>query len=277
MNVQPLKNRTILITRARQQAGRLSRELQVLGAHVIEIPAIEIVPPESYAPLDTALRHMQKYDWLIVTSANAVRVLGERMAAVEKSPEEFAHIRCAAIGPATAEALRGLGLPVALVPEKYIAESFAEALRGHVAGASVLLIRAAIARDVIPDELRKVSAKVDVVDAYQTVLPPASVTNMRKIFHPDQSRDSIAKSSDSLPLSALPDAVTFTSSSTVTNFFQLLKNAGIDFLPRQVKAISIGPITSTALREHGWEPAAEADPHNVEGLVQAVISSLSPR
>jgi uroporphyrinogen-III synthase len=252
----PLSGKTIIVTRARHQAGRLARELESLGARVIEIPAIEIVPPESYAPLDAALRNLQQYQWLIVTSANTVRVLGERIAFFGLGPEAFANVNCVAIGSATADALRNLGLSVALVPKEYVAESLIEALRGQVAGLRILLARAAAARDIVPGELRREGAIVDVVDAYRTVMPASSLQLIRRV-------NSIAA-----------DAVTFTSSSTVTNFFQLLKSAGIDALPEKIKAISIGPITSATLREHGWGPSAEADPHDVNGLVQAVLTAL---
>jgi uroporphyrinogen-III synthase len=274
----PLSGKTIIVTRARHQASRLSRELETLGAHVIEIPAIEIVSPESYAPLDTALRNLQQYQWLIVTSANTVRVLGERIASFGLNAEAFASINCVAIGSATADALRNLGLPVALVPSQYVAESLVDALRDRVAGSRVLLARAAIARDIIPDELRKAGAMVDVVEAYQTVIPESSIELVRGIFHSTPSLNSARNKKASQVLDPrLPDAVTFTSSSTVTNFFQLLKNAGIASLPTEVKAISIGPVTSATLRESGWEPAAEANPHNVSGLVQAAMHALQMR
>jgi uroporphyrinogen-III synthase len=252
----PLSGKTIIVTRARHQASRLTRELESLGARVVEIPAIEIVPPESYAPLDAALRNLHQYRWLIVTSANTVRVLGERIASFGLGPEAFAHINCVAIGSATADALRNFGLSVALVPKEYVAESLIEALHGQVAQSCILLARAAAARDIVPDELRKAGAIVDVVDAYRTVIPASSVELIRKV-------NGIAT-----------DAITFTSSSTVTNFFQLVKSAGTDAMPDNIKAISIGPITSATLREHGWEPAAEANPHDVNGLVQAVLTAL---
>jgi uroporphyrinogen-III synthase len=258
VNAQPLAGKTIVVTRARHQASRLSQELEALGARVIEIPAIEIIPPESYAPLDTVLRNLQQYQWLIVTSANTVRVLGERIASFGIGADAFAHLQCVAIGSTTADALRGLGLSVALVPREYVAESLIDALREQVAGARVLLARAAVARDVIPDELRRMGASVDVVDAYRTVIPETSTASVREVFSNAQ----------------LPDAVTFTSSSTVTNFFQLLESGGLHSVPKSALAISIGPITSATLREHGWEPAAQADPHDVTGLVRAAIQAL---
>jgi len=254
----PLARRTILVTRAWRQAGRLSEELRAWGASVLEIPAIEIVPPESYAALDAALANLSQYQWLIVTSANGAQALRERMGALGIDAGAHAHLQIAAVGSPTAQALRDAGLTVAVTPREYVAESLLEALGERTRGERVLLARAAVARDVIPDALRAQGATVDLVDAYRTVIPAQSVTAIRTVFGPG-----------GLP----PDAATFTSSSTVTNFFALLREAGVG-VPAGMKAVSIGPITSATLREHGWEPAAEADPHDLGGLVEAVVRAL---
>jgi uroporphyrinogen-III synthase len=256
---QPLAGRTIVVTRARQQAGRLRRELEARGATIIELPTIEIIPPDSYGPLDAALRHLPQYQWLIVTSANTVRVLRERLALLDLKPAFVADTQVVAIGSSTAAALHEAGFRVDLLPPKYVAESVIDILRNKVAGTRILLARAHVARDVIPDELRKLGATVDIADAYRTVIPENSVQLIRGVF-------------ENVPL---PDAVTFTSSSTVTNFFQLLSQAGICSLPQGVRAISIGPITSATLREHNCGPTAEADPHDVDGLVQAIVRAFS--
>ena len=259
MSELPLAGKTIVVTRARQQASRLSRELEALGARVIEIPAIEIIPPDSYEPLDAALGNLSQYQWLIVTSANTVRVLAERVKLLHVDASAYAGVHVVAVGSATAEALRAAGFRVDQVPQKYVAESLVEALRDRVAGSRVLLARAAIARDVIPDELRRFGAMVDVVDAYRTVVPASSAEHIAKLFSPSQQP---------------PDAATFTSSSTVTNFFHLLASAGIEHAPDAMKAVSIGPITSQTLRDYGWEPASEADPHDLSGLVAAVVQAI---
>lgn len=254
----PLTGRTILVTRARHQAGQLSKKLRELGAEVVEIPAIEIVPPDSYEPLDAALRNLSQYSWLIVTSANAVSALRARLAELRLQIECGRHLQIAAVGPATARALGEMGLSVAVTPREYVAESLVEALGERTREQRVLLARAAVARDVIPDALRALGASVDVVDAYRTVIPAESVTAVRTIF---------------AEAGRAPDAVTFTSSSTVTNFAALLAEAGV-VAPVSLQAISIGPITSGMLRELGWEPAAEADPHDLAGLVEAVVRAL---
>lgn len=252
----PLAGKRILVTRARRQAGQLSAELTKLGAEAIEIPAIEIAPPESFEVLDGALRNLQDFQWLIVTSANAVRAIGERCAALGIPAQRFSHLQIAAIGSTTARALQDAGLFVSVVPKEYVAESLLEALAGRVESARVLIARAAVARDVLPETLARCGARVEVAEAYQTVVPRDSVAKMAEVF-----------------AFGPPDAATFTSSSTVTNFFQLLREAGLD-RPEGMLAVSIGPITSATLREHGWEPAAEADPHDVAGIAAATVRAL---
>ena len=256
----PLAGKRILVTRARHQAGQLSTELTALGAEIVEIPAIEIIPPEFWEPLDKALRNLQQYQWLIVTSANAVRSIRERLAALDLATTNFSHLKIAAIGSATARALKEAGLSVTVMPREYVAESLIESIGDQARNVRVLLARAAIARDVIPEALTRIGAQVDVGDAYRNIIPESSVSRISELF-----------ASGQLPLSA----ATFASSSTVTNFFHLLDAAGIR-PPEEVRAISIGPITSQTLRDHGWEPAAEADPHDIPGLVKATIRTLIP-
>jgi uroporphyrinogen-III synthase len=257
---KPLTGRRILVTRARHRAGQLAAQLAALGAEVIEIPAIEIIPPMSWEPLDAALGNLQQYQWLIVTSANTVRALEQRLAALNLAVADFSHLKIAAIGSATAQALLDAGLTVTLTPEEYVAESLVAALRDQIRNTRVLVARAAIARDIIPEALTRIGAQVDVVDAYHTVIPENSITRIAEIFAPGQRP---------------PDAATFTSSSTVTNFFHLLKTAALE-PPEGMHAISIGPITSRTLYDHGWQPSAEADPHDIPGLIEAIVYTLRP-
>ena len=256
----PLTGRRILVTRARHQAGELATQLAALGAEVIEIPAIEIVPPDSWEPLDAALCNLSQYQWLIVTSANAVRSIRERLSSLNLGVASFSYVKIAAIGSATAVALKELGLSVSLTPEEYVAESLITAIGEQICNARVLIARSVIARDIIPEALAKAGARVYVVDAYRTVIPESSIIRIKELFVPGQ---------------APPDAATFTSSSTVTNFFRLLEAAGLE-RPKDMLAISIGPVTSQTLRDHGWEPAAEADPHDIPSLVKAVVYSPLP-
>jgi uroporphyrinogen-III synthase len=166
--------------------------------------------------------------------------------------DKIATLKVAAVGEVTAAAARNAGLPVALVPETYVAEALVESMADQVAGRRILLARAAIARDVIPDALRTAGATVDVVDAYRNVMPDAAPELLRKA------------------LAAEIDAATFTSSSSVTHLSDAARAAGIAFPFAGVPAVSIGPVTSQTLRELGWEPAAEASLSDVPGLIAAV-------
>ncbi len=261
--MKPLAGKRILITRARHQAQTLAAALEEQGAEVLAVPAIEIIPPDSYDALDRALLDARKYQWLILTSVNAVEVLVARLEKLARGTFAPSHLqldatdtlRIAAMGPATARALESHGLIADIVPEKYVAESLVEALRDQVFGQNVLLVRAKVARDVVPVELERAGAAVDVVDAYQTVVPETSCEALRQVFSRPEH---------------LPHAVTFTSSSTVTNFFRLLDEAGILVWPPSMAAASIGPVTSRTLLDHGIEPVVVASEYTVPGLVAAL-------
>jgi len=255
VNSQPLAGRRILVTRGASQAPKLSDGLRALGAIPIEVPVLEIRPPASYDPLDAALRRLDTYDWIILTSTNAVHALTERFAALG-IVTPASSLQVAAVGSATAQAARDAGLSVALMPKDYVAESLVASLQETIRGKRVLLARAAIARDVIPDALRAAGANVDVVDAYQNALPAAAPAQLRGALN-----------------SGL-DAVTFTSSSSVTHLGEAARAAGIAFPLPGVPAISIGPVTSQTLREAGWSPAGEADPHDIPGLIAATVRVL---
>jgi uroporphyrinogen-III synthase len=257
---KPLQGKRIVVTRARAQASSLVAGLSDLGAEVIELPTIETVPPDSYEQLDQALQNIAGYRWLIVTSVNTVRVLSERLATLGMAPSVFAPLRKVAIGSSTAKAMREKGIGADLIPEQYVAESLVAALGDQVDGSRILLARATAARDVIPDELRRRGAVVDAVDAYRTVIPGGAVQKMKQVF--------------SDPLRP-PDAVTFTSSSTVKNFFTLWHEAGFAGVPERVAAISIGPVTSETLREYQWPPEVEAKTHEVAGVVEALVDKFT--
>jgi uroporphyrinogen-III synthase len=254
MSGGPLAGRRIVVTRAERQSGGLRERLEQQGAEVLLLPTIETAPPESYALLDKALRQADHFQWLVVTSGNAVRVIDERLAELGLPMGSLARLRCAAVGPSTAEALRGLGLAVELVPERYVGEALADALADGVRGQRVLLVRAAAARDVVPDALTAAGAAVTVVDAYRTVVPVNAVERANAIFG----------------AASLPDAVMFTSGSTVMHLFDVLRDAGLVF-PRQVACVSIGPVTSAALRDAGLVVAAEATKASLDGLVEACV------
>jgi uroporphyrinogen-III synthase len=258
----PLAGLRIVVGRARHQASALSSGLQELGADVIEIPFIEIRKPRSYQPLDSALKNLHDYDWLILTSVNGVEALWERLNKLGLTNEDLRHLKVAAIGPATRKAIEKRGIKVNVVPEEYVAESVVESLRNQVAGKRVLLARARVARDVIPRELRKLGATVDVVEAYETVIPQSSRTRLRAILKDSKRR---------------PHLITFTSSSTVRNFVALLEKNVWRGRPRPrkspidgVRLASIGPITSSTLRELGLPVDVEATEYTIPGLLKAL-------
>ncbi len=255
MSALPLAGRRILVTRAAHQAGKLSEGLRALGAEPVEVPVLEIRPPENFAPLDVALRQLDHYDWLILTSANTVRALAERAAELGIALTQTA-LKVAAVGDATATAAWLAGLQIAYVPEAYVAESLVKGLVAQAAGQRILIARAAVARDVIPDALRAAGAEVDVVDAYQNILPEAA---------PEQLRQALKEGID---------AATFTSSSSATHLAEAARQAGIAWPLAAVSAVSIGPVTSQTLRDLGWPPAAEADPSDISGLISAVEQVL---
>ena len=156
--------------------------LRGLGARVIEIPFIEIRKPQSFAPMDEALKSLKNYDWLILTSANGVEAMWNRLRRLRITRRQLKHLQIAAIGPATKKAIVKHGLKVKMVPEEYVAESVVKGLKDKVNGKRVLLVRATVARDVIPDSLRAAGAQVDVVEAYETVVPEKSKMRLRAII-----------------------------------------------------------------------------------------------
>ncbi|MCU1287136.1 MAG: uroporphyrinogen-III synthase [Acidobacteriales bacterium] len=239
----------------------MTRELERLGASVISVPTIEIRPPQSFQPLDKALKKIPAYDFLILTSTNAVRALFKRL---EKQEIDFGLLRnltVVAIGPATKMELEQRGVKVAITPDEYIAEAVVSALRDKVAGKNVLLVRAKIARDVIPQQLRQAGAEVDVTEAYETVVPQNSAIKIRAILADPASR---------------PNIITFTSSSTVKNFIALL---GPGVSPKQelqgIVLASIGPVTSQTLIEVGLGANIEAKDYTVPGLIAALVQNAN--
>jgi uroporphyrinogen-III synthase len=245
----------VLVGRARHQASALSGELRRLGATVIEIPFIEIRKPRSFKPLDSALKNLAEYDWLILTSVNGVEAMWKRRHALRLSDKDLKHLRFAAIGPSTKRAIEEHGVKVDVVPKEYVAESVVRSLQRRVKGKRALLVRAKVARDVIPRELRKAGAQVDVVEAYETVVPRASGRRLRSVMRNPRQR---------------PHVVTFTSSSTVRNFVALVGSRR-DITLDGIRMASIGPVTSSTLREVGLRADIAAKEFTIPGLVRAVV------
>lgn len=251
----PLFGTRIVVTRDRSQAGELASRLHRLGAEVIELPTIEIRPPLNPAPLERAIAQLETYDWLIFTSANGVRFFMDRLQASDRDLRALRAKLCA-IGPATRRAIEALHLKVDLMPEEYVAESLVAAFAGiDLDGKRVLLPRAAVARDVVPVELARRGARVDVVEAYRSVLPEDTASRARAMFAGTRA----------------PGWITFTSSSTVKNFFEAVRRDLLAHMASPIRTASIGPVTSATLREHGIEPTVEARPFTVDGLVDAIL------
>lgn len=252
----PLTGQRILIGRAKHQASALSEQVKALGAQVLEIPFIEIRKPRSYRPLDEALVNIQNYDWFILTSVNGVEAVWERIKKLRLPIARLKHLKIAAIGPATKKAIEAEGLTVHVVPKQYVAESVVKSLRKRVAGERILLARARVARDVIPRELRKAGATVDVVEAYETALPKSSRDRLRKALRNPK---------------LCPAITTFTSSSMARNFVALVGARAAQAAVRQgLRLASIGSITSGTLRELGLPVHVEARQFTIPGLVKAV-------
>ncbi len=251
---RPLSGVRVLVGRARHQASALSSELRKLGGTVLEIPFIEIHKPRNFKPLDSALTNLDDYDWLILTSVNGVEAMWKRLAKLRLPKSAFKHLNIAAIGPATKRAIEERGIEVDVVPKEYVAESVVRSLRLRVKGKRVLLVRAKVARDVIPRELRKAGAHVDVVEAYETIVPKSSRPRLRSLLgNPRRT----------------PHVITFTSSSTVRNFAALLgpRTTKLD----GIRLASIGPVTSSTLRELGLRVDIEAREFTIPGLVGAIL------
>jgi uroporphyrinogen III methyltransferase/synthase len=252
---RPLFGRRVVVTRAREQASELVRRLQALGAAMIEVPAIEIRDPaDGGAALAAAVGRLDVYDWVVVTSPNGARRLLDAVRADGSDARAFGGVRLAAIGPGTAEVLAAANLAADLVPAEFVAESLVEAFPewsvpepgGPAGSGRVLVARAAVARDVLPDGLRARGWQVDVVEAYRT--------------------EQVAVDDERAAAVAGADIVTFTSSSTVTNFLTAMGGRPV---PPVVAAI--GPVTAATAREHGLTVDVEAGVHTIDGLVEALV------
>jgi uroporphyrinogen-III synthase len=254
----------VLITRSPHQASALAEALRSSGLEPILIPAIELTEPTTFAPLDAALAHLDRFHWLLFTSANAVEAFHAR---IESSSYPLSLVPCpcriAAIGLATAKAIQAIGLTPTLIPPQAVAESLAAALLPHAlqpdgSPTRFLLVRAEQARDVLPETLTAAGAEVTIAPAYRTVIPLESIPAIRDLFAEHAN---------------YPDAITFTSSSTATNLLALLESAGLT-LPPEILRISIGPITSQTLRDLDLPPHAEAAQPTIPALVEKVVKTL---
>ncbi|HYH57748.1 MAG TPA: uroporphyrinogen-III C-methyltransferase [Thermoleophilaceae bacterium] len=247
---RPLHGRRVVVTRARAQASGLAATLRALGADVVEAPAIRIEPRAVEGDIARAAAEIGSYDLLCVTSPNGAALLFDALAGDGRDARALAGVTVAAIGPGTARALAARGVRADVVPERSVAESLLEELAGlDLDGRRVLVARAADARDVLPDGLRERGASVDVVALYDTVGDPLAP--------------------DVLEAVGGADYITFTSSSTVSRF---LDAAGV---PNGARVVSIGPVTTATARQRGLEVHVEAERHDIDGLVEALVADAA--
>ena len=248
---RPLHGRRVVVTRARAQASGLAKALRNLGAEVVELPAIRIEPTIESDEAKRAVNRIGDYALIVLTSPNGVRLLFDAMRAAGRDARALAGATVAAIGPGTARALARGGIAADIVPERFVAESLVESLATvEVSGKRVLVARAADARDVIPEHLAGRGAEVDVVALYETVREEPSP--------------------DAVEAAQAADYVTFTSSSTVRNLTEALGER----FPKDARIVSIGPVTSEAVRDAGLEVDVEAQRHDIDGLVAALLADI---
>lgn len=249
-----LFGKKVLVTRAREQASMLTDSLAKLGADCIEAPAIKIMPPVSYDQLDAAIARLNEYQWLIFTSPNGVDYFFTRLAAAKLDARAIA-AKVAAIGSQTAGRLKNYGIIADIVPAEFRAEGIIEALASDITpGMKVLIPRALVARDILPEKLTELGAVVNVVPAYQTV-----------------TGDTDGQALAAKLAAGEIELVTFTSSSTVTNLLTLLGENGAQ-LVAGAKVACIGPITADTCWQHGIKPDIIAEEYTISGLVEAITT-----
>jgi uroporphyrinogen III methyltransferase/synthase len=254
-----LRGKRILVTRARSQALSLAQRIESLGGEVVEFPTIEIRPPESYGPLDQAIYQIANYDWLIFTSVNGVEQFLNRFEKLGKNIANLAGIEVGAIGPETARRLTAAQIEPTFVPKQYQAEGILEGLISEtVLGKRILIPRAAKARDILPETLRRWGARVDVVEAYQTVLPQVDVSALCRLLR-----------------EGTIDMITFTSSSTATNFSVMLRDQDLPRLLSRAVIACIGPITKKTVEDLGMRPEIVSEEFTIPGLVRAMVDYFS--
>ena len=254
----PLYGKRIAITRRREQSGGLREALTALGAEVVEIPTIEIRSPASWEPLDQAIRRITEFDYLLLTSVNGVLNFLARLKACGCDVHDLAGLQVGAIGPATAAELARAGVSVDFVPKEYRAEGLLESLSYYdLRGKAFLIPRAKVARDLVPRVLLERGARVEVVEAYETVTPSYGPGEIERLLTPR------------------PHGIAFTSSSTVSNFAKLLGEHRLREALAGIALASIGPVTSDTIRKLGLEVSVEARESTIQGLVLAIQQYFS--
>jgi len=253
---RPLFGKTILVTRAREQASDFRALLEERGARCLEFPTIEVAAPPTWEPLDRALKSIDRYQWVIFTSVNGVRFLFQRLEALGEDVRALRGIRLAAIGPKTAAALEERGLRLDLVPSEYRAEAVIDALgEAEIRGRRFLLPRAAKARELLPEKLAEMGGEVEVVTAYETVRPSEKAEEVRRLLREGAIH-----------------CITFTSSSTVENFIAMVGDDHLPSLLGKAVVACIGPITAETARKHGLTVEIIPDEYTIEALTAALVA-----
>jgi len=247
MDDKPLLNKKVLITRPKGQSGHFIKRLKELGAIPVELPTIELIPPVSYDEIDEQIKNIEKYDWLIFTSYNGANYFIERIKQMGLSPDILSPIKKAAVGTATAEVLNKCRIKIDLLPKQFVGENIAEVI-GEVNNLSILIPTTNIAGKELASKLEQKGASVTQLVVYQTV------------------KASIAPETISKILANGIDFLTFTSSSTVRAFYQLIENKGIDI--NNIKIACIGPKTAETAKKLGMQVTLIAQPHTVDGLIE---------
>lgn len=256
-----MRGKRILITRARDQSSVFAVRLKKLGAEVTEFPTIEILPPRSWKKLDEAMNRLRSYDWIVFTSANGVHFFWQRLKEKRKNLSLLSSLNVAAIGPATAKRLQEKGIRVSYKPKEFIAEGI---LRGfkkkELKGKRILLARAKKARDILPNGLREMGAEVDVVEVYRTAKPRGGSKRLKQLL-----------------TNGNLDVITFTSSSTVNHFVDLLKEEDLNRILKGIIIASIGPITSQTAKKWGMRVQIQPKQYTIPGLTQAIAKYFGMR
>ena len=257
----PLSGKRILITRAREQSAESASRLKKMGAEVVVFPTIEIVPPLRWDGLDQAIDQIRSYYWIIFTSANGVHCFWQRLKEGGRRLRLPPLLKVCAIGPATAKALKEKGVSVNYIPKEYIAEAILEGFeKMAIRGRRILLARAKIARDVLPKGLKKMGAEVDVVEVYRTVKPKGGARKLRQLLTEEKI-----------------DAITFTSSSTVNHFAELLKKEDLKTYLKGILIACIGPVTARTAKAWGMKVTIQPDEYTLPGLTQAIAEYFEKR
>lgn len=254
---RPLFGKRVLVTRSREQASELSQLLREQGAEPVEFPVIRISPLTNFDALDAALKRVHTYDWLLFTSANGINAVVERLHDLDLDIRWLKGPRIGAIGPATAKAIEQFGIKVDFVPSRFVAETVVEEFPESPSGRRILIPRAEKAREVLPERLRQLGASVDVVASYETEIEDSDTPRIKTML-----------------ASGNIDIITFTSSSTVRNFIELV---GTESVTTNVIIACIGPVTAQTAEELGLKPHVVADEYTVKGLISALIAHVKER